>query len=61
MIRCLILAFVSAVKNGCSSTAIHTTASTAMERCARARSVEVVSGAIGRDSRVSVMCIGVAP
>lgn len=51
MIRCLLYAILSLATNGCSSTA-----STAMERCARTRSVEVVSGAVGRDSRVSVLC-----
>ncbi len=55
MIRCLLYAILSLATNGCSSTAIHATASTAMERCARTRSVEV-SGAVGRDSRVSVLC-----
>lgn len=56
MIRCLLYAILSLATNGCSSTAIHATASTAMERCARTRSVEVVSGAVGQDSRVSVLC-----
>jgi hypothetical protein len=56
MIRCLLLALLSHVLQGCQSTSMQA----AIEKCAGTRSATHVVGAIGKDSRVDISCFSPA-